>query len=105
MPNTQYQAFPRNALTLAILAALTPPASWALELVQEPPLPTSKSAFVAPNVIISIDDSGSMDFGIKTSDDGSSKTGAGYTTPDASGKWKDDAKRINVLKYSLKKSF
>ena len=105
MPNTQYQAFPRNALTLAILAALTPPASWALELVQEPPLPTSKSAFVAPNVIISIDDSGSMDFGIKTSYDGSSKTGAGYTSPDASGKWKDDAKRINVLKYSLKKVF
>lgn len=105
MPCTKQLPFQYSALTIAILAALTTPASWSLELVQEPPLPTSRSAFVAPNVIISIDDSGSMDFGIKTSNDGSSSTGAGYTYPDSNGKWKDNAKRINVLKYSLKTVF
>ncbi|EXU81315.1 type IV fimbrial biogenesis protein pily1 [Comamonas aquatica DA1877] len=97
--------FQYSALTIAIIAVLTTPTSWSLELVQEPPLPTSKSAFVAPNVIISIDDSGSMEYGIKTSRDGSSSTGAGYTYPDSNGKWKDNAKRINVLKYSLKTVF
>lgn len=60
MPRNESFPFRKNLLAIAIGAALTP--AWALELVQEPPLPTSKSAFVAPNVIISIDDSGSMNF-------------------------------------------
>ena len=59
MPRTNRLPFQKSLLAIAIGAALTP--AWALELVQEPPLPTSKSAFVAPNVIISIDSSGSMD--------------------------------------------
>lgn len=103
MPRTKNLPFQKNLLALAMGAALTP--AWALELVQEPPLPTSKSAFVAPNVIISVDDSGSMDFGVKTTSDGSSKTGKGYTVPDDSGNWNNDAKRINVLKYALKTVF
>jgi type IV pilus assembly protein PilY1 len=103
MPRTKNLPFQKSLLAIAIGAALTP--AWALDLVQEPPLPTSKSAFVAPNVIISVDSSGSMNDGVKTSDTGSSKTGKGYTVPDDSGKWKDDAKRINVLKYSLKTVF
>lgn len=103
MPRTNRLPFQKNLLAIAIGAALTP--AWALELVQEPPLPTSKSAFVAPNVIISIDSSGSMDEGVKTSGDGSSKTGKGYTEPKDDGTWYDDAKRINVLKYSLKTVF
>lgn len=60
MPRTKHHPFQKNLLAIAIGAALTP--AWALDLVQEPPLPTSKSAFVAPNVIISVDDSGSMDY-------------------------------------------
>ena len=103
MPRTNRLPFQKSLLAIAIGAALTP--AWALELVQEPPLPTSKSAFVAPNVIISIDSSGSMDEGVKTSGDGSSKTGKGYTEPKDDGTWYDDAKRINVLKYSLKTVF
>ena len=105
MSGTRHLPFQYSVLTIAILAVLTPYESWALDLVQEPPLPTSKSAFVAPNVIISIDDSGSMDFGVKTSSDGSTKTGKGYTQPDDNGKWNDSAKRINVLKYTLKSVF
>lgn len=103
MPRNQSFPFRKNLLALAIGAALTP--AWALELVQEPPLPTSKSAFVAPNVIISVDDSGSMDWGVKTTSDGSSKTGKGYTEPKDDGTWASDAKRINVLKYALKTVF
>jgi len=60
MPRTKNLPFQKNLLAIAMGAALTP--AWALDLVQEPPLPTSKSAFVAPNVIISVDDSGSMNF-------------------------------------------
>lgn len=103
MPRTKKIPFQKNLLAIAIGAALAP--AWALELVQEPPLPTSKSAFVAPNVIISIDDSGSMNFGVKTSNDGSTSTGPGYTEPDSNGKWKDDAKRVKVLQYALKQVF
>lgn len=62
MTRIHHLPFPKNLLAIAIGAALTPATSWALPLVQEPPLPTSRSAFVAPNVIISVDDSGSMDF-------------------------------------------
>lgn len=103
MPRTNRIPFQKNLLAIAIGAVLTP--AWALDLVQEPPLPTSKSAFVAPNVIISVDDSGSMNYGVKTSTDGSTATGPGYTEPDGAGKWKDDARRVKVLQYALKKVF
>ncbi|WP_284213313.1 pilus assembly protein [Comamonas jiangduensis] len=105
MPGTQHLPFRHKLLTIAILATLPSSASWALELVQEPPLPTSKSAFVAPNVIISVDDSGSMDWGIKTTSGGTSATGKGYTEPNDDGTWASNAKRINVLKYTLKTVF
>ena len=105
MPRTKHLPFRKNLLAIAVGAALAPGASWALELVQAPPLPTSKSAFVAPNVIISIDSSGSMNYGVKTSTEGSSEKGKGYTIPDDNGKWNDRARRINVLKYSLKTVF
>lgn len=103
MPRTNRIPFQKNLLVIAIGAVLTP--AWALELVQEPPLPTSKSAFVAPNVIISVDDSGSMDYGVKTGSDGSTATGPGYTEPDSNGKWKDNARRVKVLQYALKNVF
>ncbi|EER61837.1 FG-GAP repeat-containing protein [Acidovorax delafieldii 2AN] len=99
MPRNKSLPFQKNLLAIAIGAALTP--AWALDMVQEPPLPTSKSAFVAPNVIISIDDSGSMNWGVKTTWDGSSKEGKGYTVPKDDRTWYSDAKRINVLKYAL----
>lgn len=105
MTRTHRLPFPKNLLAIAIGTVLTPAASWALTLVQEPPLPTSKSAFVAPNVIISIDSSGSMNDGVKNGSTGSSNTGKGYTIPKDDGTWYDDAKRINVLKYSLKTVF
>ena len=103
MPRTHQLPFRKNLLALAIGTALTP--AWALDLVQEPPLPTSKSAFVAPNVIISVDDSGSMNFGVKTDYTVPDNTGPGYSEPDSSGKWKNDARRVKVLQYALKEIF
>ena len=62
MPRTTAPQFHKSLIALAASTALTPYGAWAVDLVQSPPLPTSKSAFVAPNVIISVDDSGSMNF-------------------------------------------
>ena len=51
--------FPKNILALAAIAMLTPQGSWALDLLQAPP--GTVQAYVAPNVILSLDDSTSMD--------------------------------------------
>lgn len=112
MTHTMPPQFRKNLLALALGAALAPTASWALELVQEPPLPTSKSAFVAPNVIISIDDSGSMRFRSDEECDNSyqypcsdGKNPTEEKWPNSSGVWPPTARRINVLKHSLNKVF
>lgn len=140
MPRTKNLPFQKSLLAIAIGSALTP--AWALDLVQAPPMPTSKSAFVAPNVIISVDDSGSMDFctnaessiecilvetnnKVRTGNGTSSNPyncsgkkykldsqnncsiwiGASDETEPTNGTWPVTARRINVLKYSLKKVF
>ncbi|HQS19530.1 MULTISPECIES: PilC/PilY family type IV pilus protein [unclassified Acidovorax] len=100
MPRTKNLPFQKNLLAIAIATALTP--AWALELVQEPPLPTSKSAFVAPNVIISVDDSGSMGFRLDT---GSTYNATNNTTPNADKTWPVTSRRMNVLKHSLTQVF
>lgn len=105
MPRTTHIPYRKNLLAMAVGAALLPSSAWALTLVQEPPLPTSKSSFVAPNVIVSVDDSGSMNYGVKTSTTEENKTGKGYTEPDDNGQWNNKARRINVLKYALKAVF
>ncbi len=69
MPRATIPAFPRNLLALAACAALSQQSSWALDLVQAPPLPVAKPTHVAPNVIISVDDSGSMNFCLNTEND------------------------------------
>ena len=99
MPRKTSLPFQKNLLAIAIGAALTP--AWALDLVQEPPMPTSKSAFVAPNVIISVDDSGSMNYRLDVGND----TGATDQTAPVNGVWPTSARRINVLKHSLNQVF
>jgi type IV pilus assembly protein PilY1 len=97
---------------LAAIAALTPSVTWALDLVQSPPLPTSKSAYAAPNVIISIDDSGSMlycsnyenDSGCPTTINNSSRTST-TTYSCASGYSADSSNPINCqIKDNTKRS-
>lgn len=90
--------FRKTLLALAVGAAMMPHA-WALDLTQGPP--GTKEPYVAPNVIVSIDDSGSMDWQINNTSSGL----ASITAPNASGVWDTRAKRINVLKYALKQVF
>ena len=50
--------FQKKLLVLAVYASLAPHGVWALDLVQSPP--GTQEPYVAPNVILSLDDSGSM---------------------------------------------
>lgn len=50
--------FKKNLIAMAVGAALAPHASWALDFAQSPP--GTKEPYVAPNIIISLDDSTSM---------------------------------------------
>lgn len=51
--------FRKNALVLAVSAAVAPHSGWAIDMATAPP--GTKQPYVAPNVILSLDDSGSMD--------------------------------------------
>jgi len=68
MPHNHFPRFRKNLLALAIGTALAPHGAWALDLVESPPLPKAQSSFIPPNVIISVDDSGSMGFAVSGSD-------------------------------------
>ena len=87
--------FRRSLIALAISAALSP--TWALDLAESPP--GTVEPYVRPNVIISIDDSGSMNYKL----DSESSSGANdRKEPDlAGGGWSMNSRRINVLKYAL----
>ncbi|WP_367068001.1 PilC/PilY family type IV pilus protein [Oryzisolibacter sp. LB2S] len=92
--------FHKKLLCIAIGAALAPHGVWAVDLVQAPP--GTVQPYVTPNVIISVDDSGSMNFRL----DYESTQGASNTTsPSADGTWPTNSRRMNVLKYALKSIF
>lgn len=100
MHRTTPPRFRKNLLTLAIGAALTPHAAWAIDLVQAPP--GTVQPYVTPNVIISIDDSGSMNYRV----DRESTSGAtNNTTPNDDGTWPSTSRRMNVLRYALQSIF
>lgn len=91
--------FRRTLLALATCAALAPHGSQALNLAQSPP--GTQQPFVAPNVIISMDDSGSMGWSLN----GVAVNNA-ITAPDAvTGLWNPAAPRINILKHALNQVF
>ncbi|QIL43374.1 pilus assembly protein PilC [Acidovorax sp. HDW3] len=99
MPRTLPPRFRKNLLALAAGAALAPHAAWALDLATSPPGTTQP--YVAPNVIISVDDSGSMGWAIDPQLAENDK----ITQPKADGTWDSAAPRINILKYSLQSIF
>jgi len=117
MPCTTHPRFRKSLLAMAASAALAPYGAWALTLAQEPPLPKIIPSFVAPNVIISLDDSGSMGFcldKIENDPAGCTEDGNGWLlvgahnreTPETSGKpWPANTRRMNVLKHALKEVF
>lgn len=99
MPRSPHPRFRQSLIALAVGAALVPYSAWALDLAESPP--GTVEPYVRPNVIISVDDSGSMDWQVTNTSTGSST----ITSPNADGSWPNNAKRINILKYALKSVF
>lgn len=102
MPRNTAPRFRKTLLALAASAALAPLGAWALDLAESPP--GTVEPYVRPNVIISVDDSGSMDFCLNKE---STSNCVGWTgaqnnkVPNADGTWPLTSRRINVLKYAL----
>ncbi|NMM82093.1 pilus assembly protein PilC [Acidovorax sp. SRB_14] len=117
MPRNTSPRFRKTLLALAAGAALAPHGAWALTLAEAPP--GTVEPYVTPNVIISIDDSGSMNYCLTLQKDGKEGTSScaiewdknGNPTkyanaidtkvPNADGTWPGNSRRINVLKYAL----
>ncbi|MBS0494786.1 MAG: pilus assembly protein PilC [Proteobacteria bacterium] len=100
MPRTAAPRYRKHLLALAAGAALTPSSGWALDLAAAPP--GTVEPFVRPNVIISIDDSGSMGYRLDRSTSGGTQN---ITAPNADGSWDPAAPRMNILKYALNQVF
>jgi len=89
--------FRKTLFALAIGAALAPQAAQALDLSQSPP--GTKEPYVAPNVILSLDDSGSMAYKMAT---GSTTNGSStINAPNGDGTWSADARRDRILRHSV----
>lgn len=95
--------FQRKLQALVACAIVVPAATRALDLASVPP--GTQEPYVAPNVIISIDDSGSMNFRLNETTDTPAPDNS-ITAPDPiTGDWDIKAARINILKYALKQVF
>jgi len=92
--------FQRSLLALAIGTAFTP--TWALDLAEAPP--GTVEPYVRPNVIISIDDSGSMGYKLVPKDANDRTAGTVRTAP-VNNTWPGDTQRLSVLKYTVKQVF
>ncbi|MDO5623462.1 MAG: PilC/PilY family type IV pilus protein [Pseudomonadota bacterium] len=93
-----FRAQRKTLLALAAAAALAPHGTWALNLAQSPP--GTVEPFVAPNVIISIDDSGSMGWRLQNNNSGNVNR-----VPNADGSWPVDSARVAVLRHALTQVF
>ena len=103
MNNKVPHRFRKNLLALATCAIVAPPTALALDLASVPP--GTKEPYVAPNVIISIDDSGSMDFRLNETTGTPAADGSIKAPNPITGTWDVSAPRINILKYALKQVF
>lgn len=95
--NYSYPFFQKNAIALAVIYAAFPSAVWALNLAETPP--STVEPYIAPNLILSLDDSGSMGYQLNNSNAGTARTGP------VNGAWPLDTQRISILKYTLKQVF
>ena len=91
-----------TVIALAVSSVFLPGIANAVDLATAPP--GVVTPYVAPNVIVSIDDSGSMNYRLNES---GSRPAANQDiiTPNVSGVWDNSAARVNILKYSLKQVF
>ncbi|RYF08861.1 MAG: pilus assembly protein PilC, partial [Comamonadaceae bacterium] len=96
MTHTTPPGFRKSLLALAAIAVLAPHGAWALDLATAPA--GTKEPYVAPNVIISIDDSGSMDYRL---DQENANSASNSQVPGTGGVWPVNSRRVNVLKYAL----
>ena len=99
MPRSNPPQFRKTLLALAVGAALAPYGAWALDLAEAPP--GVVEPYVRPNVIISVDDSGSMGWRVTSTAGGDNA----ITAPNPDGSWPANARRMNVLKYALTSIF
>lgn len=99
MPRTAAPRFHKHLIALAASTALAPCNVWALDLAESPP--GTVEPYVRPNVIISVDDSGSMKWKMTNTNDGT----ASIIAPEPDGTWHPNARRMNILKHSLKQVF
>lgn len=99
MKKNNYSFFRKNLITSSAISLFMPQLAYALELNQSPP--GTVQPYVRPNVLISLDDSGSMAYRL----DSESSTSDNSTTPNADGTWPNTRKRINVLKYAMRSIF
>lgn len=93
MPRTAAPRFRKHLIALAAGAALAPHGAWALDLATAPP--GTVEPFVRPNVILSLDDSTSMNTGMMLKDP--TKPYHSTTNP-----W---VSRLNVLRAAVKETF
>lgn len=99
---------PFKAMLPAILAATawTPAGGGAqpLDLAQSPP--ATVAPHVAPNVILSLDDSGSMQWALDArAADPPPPQARDYDAPHPDGHWPEDASRISILRNALRSVF
>ena len=109
MPRHTPPRFRKTLLAMAAGAALAPWSAWALDLSEAPP--GTVEPYVRPNVIISVDDSGSMDFCIEEKKSGADKctkdgngwlnVGVSDRTEPVDGVWPANSRRVNVLRHAL----
>lgn len=101
-----FYQFKPTALAIAMAAAFFPTLGKAMVLVQEPPLPKTTATYVPPNVIISIDDSGSMGYKLVPSSASDRTAGIKRDKPDiGTDGWSSNTERLSVLKYAVKQVF
>lgn len=92
--------FKKTIISIATGFIVSPGTSFAIDLIQAPP--GTVQPYVTPNVIISIDDSGSMLYRL---DSENQRNATNNTTPNANGSWPNSSRRMNVLKYALSSIF
>ena len=94
--------FKKTLLATMIGLAITQQPASALDFAQSPP--GTVEPYVAPNLIISVDDSGSMNYRL---DQENASGATDNTTPNGTdGKsWLNTSRRINVLKHALNQVF
>lgn len=98
---------PLHAMLVTLSATVWTPAdsgAQPLDLAQSPPATVAPP--VAPNVILSLDDSASMRWSLGTrATDAQRPDGKDYDAPSADGHWPWDASRVSVLRNALRSVF